>query len=71
MYTNSNRHRMTEIKNTSLKEGDNVSYKVGNDMIAHGKIFHVLEDNRIIVQIGNGGRGLEYVALSQIVKHLA
>ena len=61
MYTNSNRHRMGQ-----LKEGDDILYTSG-DMIGSGTVFQIKE-NEIIVQTGNGARGLEYINKSQIVK---
>jgi sRNA-binding protein len=70
MYTHSNRHRMTIEQESSLKEGDAVSYKVGDNMTAHGEVFKILKDDQIIVQFGNGARGLEYVSRSRIVKRL-
>ena len=51
-----------------FKEGDDVSYRVGDNMIAHGEIFQVLEGDRVIVKFGNGGRGLDCVAKSRIIR---
>ena len=67
MYTNSNRHRMHEhqSKLNKLKEGDDVLYSCG-DMIGSGTVFQIKEAE-IIVQTGNGARGLEYVNKSQII----
>ena len=60
MYTDSNRHRMGE-----LKEGDYILYSCG-DMVGSGTVFQIKE-TEIIVQTGNGGRGLEYISKSQIL----
>tara|TARA_B110000444_G_scaffold197098_1_gene187869 strand:- start:1241 stop:1408 length:168 start_codon:yes stop_codon:yes gene_type:complete len=49
-----------------LKEGDDILYTSG-DMIGSGTVFQIKE-NEIIVQTGNGARGLEYINKSQIVK---
>jgi hypothetical protein len=51
-----------------FKEGDDVSYRVGDSMLGHGEIFQVLEGDQVIVKFGNGARGLEYVAKSQIIR---
>lgn len=68
MYSQSNRHRMTRDDEFPFKEGDYVSYRVGDSMIAHGEIFQILKGDQVIVQFGNGGRGLDYVAKSRIIK---
>ena len=65
MYTNSNRHRMTKTKLDRLKEGDDILYSCG-DMVGSGTVFQIKE-TEIIVQTGNGGRGLEYISKSQIL----
>jgi len=67
MYTNSNRHRMAthQTKLNKLKEGDDVLYSSG-DMVGSGTVFQIKE-TEIIVQTGNGARGLEYVNKSQII----
>lgn len=67
MYTNSNRHRMGthENKVNKLKEGDDILYSCG-DMIGSGTVFQIKE-TEIIVQTGNGGRGLEYVNKSRVI----
>ena len=65
MYTNSNRHRMTKTKLDRLKEGDDILYSCG-DMVGSGIVFQIKE-TEIIVQTGNGGRGLEYINKSQVI----
>jgi preprotein translocase subunit YajC len=67
MYTNSNRHRMGthQSKVNKLKEGDDILYSCG-DMIGSGTVFQIKE-TEIIVQTGNGARGLEYVNKSQVI----
>jgi hypothetical protein len=60
MYTDSNRHRMSQ-----LKEGDDILYSCG-DMVGSGTVFQIKE-TEIIVQTGNGARGLEYINKSQIL----
>jgi hypothetical protein len=66
MYTNSNRHRMP--KNFPLKEGDYILYSCG-DMVGSATVFQIKENSdEIIVQTGNGGRGLEYINKSRIIK---
>jgi len=67
MYTNSNRHRMGthQTKVEKLKEGDDVLYSCG-DMIGSGTVFQIKEAE-IIVQTGNGARGLEYVHKSNLI----
>jgi len=66
MYTNSNRHRMHE--DFPHKEGDYVKYTVGDNMICSGDIFRICEDDQVIIQTGNGARGLEYINKSRILK---
>lgn len=69
MYTNSTRHRMHEHahqnKVNKLKEGDDILYSCGN-MVGSGTVFQIKE-TEIIVQTGNGGRGLEYINKSQVI----
>ena len=67
MYTNSSRHRMGthRSKVDKLKEGDDILYSCG-DMIGSGTVFRI-EENEIVVQTGNGARGLEYINKSQVV----
>jgi len=65
MYTNSSRHRMHENR-SDLKVGDDILYTCG-EMIGSGTVFRI-EEKEIIVQTGNGARGLEYINKSQIVK---
>jgi len=60
MYTNSARHRMGQ-----LKVGDDILYSCG-DMVGSGTVFQIKEIE-IIVQTGNGARGLEYINKSQIL----
>lgn len=67
MYTNSNRHRMGthQTKVEKLKEGDDILYSCG-DMVGSGTVFQIKE-TEIIVQTGNGARGLEYINKSQVI----
>jgi hypothetical protein len=68
MYTKSNRHRMHE-KPFSYKKGDHVCFKCGDNMVGDGEIFKIFEDkDEVIIQTGNGGRGLEYVKKKDILK---
>ena len=64
-YSYSARHRMHE-KKLDLKVGDDVLYSSGN-MIGSGTVFRI-EEKEIVIQTGNGGRGLEYINKSQILK---
>ena len=73
MYTNSNRHRMgaRRIKLDRLKEGDDILYTetnsvTGQDMIGSGTVFRI-EEKYIIVQTGNGARGLERINKSHVL----
>lgn len=66
MYTNSNRHRMHE--DFPFEEGDYVTYTVGDIMIGSGDIFKICDDDQVIIQTGNGARGLEYINKSRILK---
>ena len=71
MYSYSARHRMHE-KKSDLKVGDDILYTeknsvTGQDMIGSGTVFRI-EEKKIVVQTGNGGRGLEYINKSQIVE---
>jgi hypothetical protein len=50
------------------KEGDYVKYTVGDNMIGSGDIFRICEDDQVIIQTGNGARGLEYINKSRILK---
>jgi preprotein translocase subunit YajC len=54
-----------QTKLNKLKEGDDVLYSSG-DMVGSGTVFQIKE-TEIIVQTGNGARGLEYVNKSQII----
>lgn len=67
MYTNSSRHRMgtQQSKVDKLKEGDDILYSCG-DMIGSATVFQIKE-TEIIVQTGNGARGLEYINKSQVI----
>jgi hypothetical protein len=61
-YSYSNRHRMGV---NGLKEGDDILYSCG-DMVGSGTVFQIKE-TEIIVQTGNGARGLEYINKSQVI----
>ena len=55
-----------------FKVGDYVSFiepnsVTGEDMVASGTLFEVMKD-KVIVQTGNGGRGLEYVRKDRILQ---
>ena len=53
---------------SELKIGDDILYTCG-DMIGSGTVFQIKEkSDQLIVQTGNGGRGLEYINKSQVVK---
>jgi preprotein translocase subunit YajC len=54
-----------QSKVNKLKEGDDILYSCG-DMIGSGTVFQIKE-TEIIVQTGNGARGLEYVNKSQVI----
>lgn len=63
-YSYSNRHRMGV---NGLKEGDDILYSCG-DMVGSATVFKIKENSdEIIIQTGNGGRGLEYINKSQII----
>lgn len=49
------------------KEGDYVSFHTRNNMVGHGTLFQIMENDEVIVQTGNGGRGLEYVKKKDII----
>lgn len=66
-YSNSARHRMHETS-FKFKEGDDVLYTSG-EMIGSGTLFKIIKDSdEVIVQTGNGGRGLEYIKKSRILQ---
>ena len=74
MYSYSNRHRMHE-KAFPFKVGDDVCYTetnsvTGQDMIGSGTIFRI-EEKRVVVQTGNGARGLEYINKDKILQRKA
>ncbi len=59
------------IKLDRLKEGDDILYTetnsvTGQDMIGSGTVFRI-EEKEIVVQTGNGARGLEYINKSQVI----
>jgi preprotein translocase subunit YajC len=54
-----------QSKVNKLKEGDDILYSCG-DMIGSGTVFQIKE-TEIIVQTGNGARGLEYINKSQVI----
>jgi preprotein translocase subunit YajC len=54
-----------QTKVNKLKEGDDILYSCG-DMVGSGTVFQIKE-TEIIVQTGNGGRGLEYINKSQVL----
>ena len=64
-FSYSARNRMYEQK-SDLKVGDDILYTCG-EMIGSGTVFRI-EEKEIVVQTGNGARGLEYINKSQIVK---
>ena len=64
-FSYSARNRMYEQK-SDLKVGDDILYSSDN-MIGSGTVFRI-EEKEIVVQTGNGARGLEYINKSQIVK---
>lgn len=49
------------------KEGDYVSFHTRNNMIGCGTLFKIMKNDEVIVQTGNGGRGLEYVKKKDII----
>jgi preprotein translocase subunit YajC len=54
-----------QTKVEKLKEGDDILYSCG-DMVGSGTVFQIKE-TEIIVQTGNGARGLEYINKSQVI----
>ena len=55
-----------------FKVGDDVCYTetnsvTGQDMIGSGTVFRI-EEKQVIIQTGNGARGLEYVNKSRILQ---
>ena len=62
-------------KKFPFKVGDDVCYTetnsvTGQDMIGSGTLFEIMKD-KVIVQTGNGGRGLEYVRKDKILQRKA
>jgi len=57
---------MTKTKLDRLKDGDDILYSCG-DMVGSGTVFKIMDGEDIIVQTGNGGRGLEYINKSQVI----
>jgi len=55
--------QLTEVD--KLKEGDDILYSCGN-MVGSGIVFRI-EEKEIVVQTGNGARGLEYINKSQVI----
>jgi len=55
--------QLTKVE--KLKEGDDILYSCG-DMVGSGTVFQIKE-TEIIVQTGNGARGLEYINKSQVI----
>ena len=56
--------------NDELKEGEDILFYSG-DMVGSGTVFKIVDgspDGDIIVQTGNGGRGLEYIKKSDILR---
>ena len=52
--------------NDELKEGEDILFSCG-EMIGSGTVFKIMDGEDIIVQTGNGGRGLEYINKSQVI----
>lgn len=54
-----------------LKEGEDILFYSG-DMVGSGTVFKIVDgdltDGDIIVQTGNGGRGLEYIRRKDILR---
>lgn len=57
---------MSEM-NDELKEGEDILFSSGN-MVGSGTVFKIMDGEEIIVQTGNGGRGLEYIKKSDIIR---
>lgn len=57
---------MSEM-NDELKEGEDILFSSGN-MVGSGTVFKIMDGEDIIVQTGNGGRGLEYIKKSDIIR---
>lgn len=57
---------MSEM-NDELKEGEDILFSCG-EMIGSGTVFKIMDGEDIIVQTGNGGRGLEYIKKSDIIR---
>lgn len=53
--------------NDELKEGEDILFSSGN-MVGSGTVFKIMDGEDIIVQTGNGGRGLEYIKKSDIIR---
>jgi len=53
--------------NDELKEGEDILFSCG-EMIGSGTVFKIMDGEDIIVQTGNGGRGLEYIKKSDIIR---
>ena len=53
--------------NDELKEGEDILFYSG-DMVGSGTVFKIMDGEDIIVQTGNGGRGLEYIRRKDILR---
>ena len=56
--------------NDELKEGEDILFSCG-EMIGSGTVFKIVDgdiDGDVIVQTGNGGRGLEYIRRKDILR---
>lgn len=59
------------MSDDELKEGEDILFYSG-DMVGSGTVFKIVDgdltDGDVIVQTGNGGRGLEYIRRKDILR---
>ena len=61
---------INNMNDDELKEGEDILFYSG-DMVGSGTVFKIVDgslDGDIIVQTGNGGRGLEYIRRKDIIR---
>jgi len=61
---------INDMNDDELKEGEDILFYSGN-MVGSGTVFKIVDgdiDGDVIVQTGNGGRGLEYIRRKDILR---
>jgi hypothetical protein len=58
---------INDMNDDELRLGEDILFSCGN-MIGSGTVFKIMDGDEIIVQTGNGGRGLEYIKKSDIIR---